>query len=301
MIEAAVIGLRWMQYAAAAAALGLLLFQAYGRGASGVARLSSIAAVAGLLLALTALAGVVAQTAMMAGGWGAAFDPAALGYVAQSTGLGAANLTRAGLALAGAALLLAGRTRRWARVAATVALTGAVASFAWSGHGAATEGAGGMVHLASDIVHALAAAVWLGALPGFLVLLGRSQAAGIETAARALADFAMIGTAAVSALVVTGLVNAVFLAGADGLAVLPASSWGVLLMVKLGVFLVMLGFAAHNRFRLTPALRRALTVGDDPGAATAGLRVSVGLEFLAGAILLGLVAAMGVQMPPVAM
>ena len=40
---------------------------------------------------------------------------------------------------------------------------------------------------------------------------------------------------------------------------------------------------------------------DASGEAVRGLRISVGVEMAAGILLLGLVAAMGVQMPPASM
>jgi putative copper resistance protein D len=300
VIDAAVTGLRWVQYLAAVAALGLPLFQTRLRRGPGSGAGIRLAAAAGLVLAAGALGGVVAQTAMMAGGWTAGLDPAALGYVVQSTSLGMAHVIRAGLAVIGviALLIIPGRA---GAVLAIGAFAGAVASFAWSGHGAATEGAAGLVHLTADIVHLLAAAVWLGALVGFCLLLARPRSGDIEVASRALNGFAGLGTGAVAVLAVTGAVNAGFLVGADGLGLITGSTWGVLLIVKLALFALMLGLAAHNRFTLAPALSRAV----EGGAGTLGpvrrLKISVGLEMLAGVALLGAVAAMGVQMPPASM
>ena len=54
-------------------------------------------------------------------------------------------------------------------IAAAVAL----ASLAWSGHGAASEGFRGTVHLVADIVHLLAAGVWVGPLFALGLLLFR--------------------------------------------------------------------------------------------------------------------------------
>lgn len=302
MIEATVIGLRAVQYAAAVVALGLPLFHIYARGASGTRSLSALAVPACVLLAVTALIGVLVQTAMMAGNWSAALDPMALAYVVQSTGLGTANIARSGFAIVGGGLLLVARKTAEDRPAslwpAVLVLSCAVVSFAWSGHGAATEGAVGLVHLVSDAVHALAAAVWLGALCGFLILLRRSNEA-VEVAARALAKFATIGTVTVAVLVVTGLINTVVLAG-DGLGELLSSIWGRLLVAKLALFVVMLGLAAHNRFNLTPALSDAADAGEKD-LAVSRLRRSVGLEALAGLALLAVVAVLGVQMPPGAM
>lgn len=301
MIDEAVIGLRWTQYLAAVAALGLPLFQTYLRRDFKSGPGIRSAATAGLVLAASALGGVVAQTAMMAGGWTAGLDPAALGYVVQSTSLGMAHVIRAALAIGGVLALLIGRGNRPGSTVAIVAFAGAVASFAWSGHGAATEGAAGLIHLAADIAHLLAAAVWLGALAGFCLLLAGRPAADIEATSGALSGFATLGTAAVAMLVVSGAVNAGFLVGADGLGRITGSTWGVLLIGKLALFGLMLGLAAHNRFTLAPALSRAVAGGGETQGLVRRLKISVGLEMMAGIALLGVVAAMGVQMPPASM
>lgn len=46
----------------------------------------------------------------------------------------------------------------------------AVATLVWSGHAGVTEGAAGTVHRISDILHMIAAAVWIGAIGAFLWL-----------------------------------------------------------------------------------------------------------------------------------
>jgi putative copper resistance protein D len=299
-VEPALVMLRWLQFAAAAVALGLPLFEAYvvRAGSSSSARRTGIAA--GGLLACAAAAGLVAQTALMAGGWTAALSLPALEYVLQSTGPGLAHGARATLALAGVALLLIGRDDPRAPRLAVVAFAGATAGFAWSGHGASSEGAVGVIHLLADIVHAVAAAVWLGALVGFCLRLARQEPDTVATA-RALTQFAGVGTAAVLALALSGLVNAAFLIGPDGASRLPGSIWGGLLFAKLALLAVMLGLAAHNRYSLAPALAAAVAAGRDPAREVRGLRVSIGLELGAGLVLLGLVAVMGIQTPPVAL
>jgi putative copper resistance protein D len=237
---------------------------------------------------------------MMAGGWVPALELAAVGYVIQSTSMGVAHLARAALALTGVALLILGGEDRRARLGAVIVFAAATASFAWSGHGASSEGSLGSVHLIADVIHALAAAVWLGALAGFCLMLFGVSRTPPNTLARSLAGFAMVGTAAVGTLVITGLVNTAFLVGADGMTRIASSTWGLLLLAKLALFGLMLGLAAHNRFTLSPALARTAARGE-PAAALRCLRISIGVEMAAGVALLGLVAAMGVQMPPASM
>lgn len=102
-------------------------------------------------------------------------------------------------------------------------------------------------------------------------------------------------------LVLTGLINAGFLIGIDGVVRVASSTWGLLLLGKLALFILMVGLAAHNRFTLTPALARAITRDTATDGPVRRLQLSIGLEMAAGLVLLGLVAAMGVQMPPASM
>lgn len=297
-IELTVVALRWLQFAAAVVALGLPLFGMYAPAASGRAAQTRSAAVAGLLLAVGAVGGLLAQTAMMAGGWSAALDATAVGYVVQSTSLGMAHIARAGLAFVGVGLLLAAGGRKVFTLIAVLAFAGATASFAWSGHGASSEGPAGVIHLVADIVHALAAAVWIGALAGFCLMLVRRDGQDIDGAARSLAGFGTVGTGAVLTLALSGMVNTAFLVGVAGSDRLAATVWGQLLFAKIGLFVLMIWLASHNRYTLTPGLERAVRDGGDATEALRSLRVSIGLELAAGMALLGVVAAMGVQMPP---
>ena len=50
-----------------------------------------------------------------------------------------------------------------------------MASFAWTGHGAADEGLGGLLRVIGDVFHLIAAAVWVGALAVFALLLFQSR------------------------------------------------------------------------------------------------------------------------------
>lgn len=177
-----------------------------------------------------------------------------------------------------------------------------LATFAFTGHGAATDGPLGWLHLASDILHSLAAGVWLGALVAFLLLL-RSPGAATEphrsALVGALKGFSGTGTLLVAVLIATGIVNTLFLVSLPNLATILTTGWGRLLAIKLLLFAAMLGLAALNRFRLTPTLEAAATP-DETVHATAALRRSLVWETLAGAAILALVAGLGMMEPPAA-
>jgi len=176
---------------------------------------------------------------------------------------------------------------RWLTLAVAIALT---ALIAYSGHAAGTPGTAGGVHLASDMLHLTAAGAWLGALPA-LVLLLTAAAAGGEmwqaAAVRAVRRFSTLGIAAVATLIVTGAINSWNLL--DGPRDLIATGYGKLLLAKLGLFGIMLVFAAVNRVRLTPRLPQR-------AAMTALVRNTMA-EIVLGLGVLSIVAALGVTEP----
>jgi putative copper resistance protein D len=245
---------------------------------------------------------LLAQSASMNGVPLAALDMAAVRMVVSETQWGHTIVVRIGLSAVAliAALGRSGLTQFGILMGLGLAT---LASFAFTGHGASDDGAGGLVHLVSDMIHSAAAGIWLGALAGFFVLLSRPQAVAEPhrvALTKALASFAATGTAAVAVLVITGLTNSYFLIGVAGLPKIFTSAYGDLLVLKLVLFVAMLAMAAINRYRLTPALEQATDLGPRM-AAIARLRRSVTLEALAGLAILGLVAVFGMLEPPLAM
>jgi putative copper resistance protein D len=147
----------------------------------------------------------------------------------------------------------------WPR-ANTLALAAAaefVALLAFIGHAGATAGPAGRVHLASDIGHLMAAGAWLGGLPALALLLAWSRKAAEfdEFAGRATARFSWLGTVSVAVLLATGIINSWFLL--SGPRDLWATEYGRLVLLKVLLFVAMVGIAAVNRFRLTPRLPAA--------------------------------------------
>ncbi|GAC1583374.1 MAG: copper homeostasis membrane protein CopD [Sphingomicrobium sp.] len=196
------------------------------------------------------------------------------------------------------------RSRRrllWAGISCLGAV--AVGSLAWTGHGAADEGPTGALHLTADIGHLLAAGIWVGALAGLIRLIIRAHSRGddqhvrIAIAHRALARFSTVGTLAVALIVLTGLVNSWVLVGISNISSLPSSLYGRLLILKLLIFAGMLGLAALNRFRLTPAIQTSLHNSEAP-VAMGGISLSVALEFCLALSVLVLVAWLGTLAPP---
>ena len=302
-MEASIVAVRWLQYGAAVALLGTPLFLLYGFGrghdASDTVGARRMLAAAALAVALLSLAGLVAQTAVMAGSLDEALKPASLGFMIEGTALGKAYVARGAAALIALALLLLVPSGRllWGLTALGGLVV--VASFAWTGHGASTEGPGRLLHLGADIVHAVTAALWLGALVAFALLLARPR--DLPPVHRALKGFAGVGTLAVALLVVTGLINSGFLIGLDRPGSLFTTLYGQLLLLKLALFAAMVAVAARNRYRLTPALGTALETGGDAAPSIGRLRGSVLLETVLGAAILLVVALMGTLPPPASM
>lgn len=306
MIEPAFIVLRLLQYAGAMILLGSSLFfiralpLSGGGSAEQIPWARKLLSGSAALLSISTLLWIAGQASLLAGSVAEGLTPETLIAVVTGFDLGKAAVVRAAVAGLAMILVLSLRPARAAWLAGVLLGLVATASFAWMGHGAATEGQLGLVHLASDIVHSWAAAIWIGALVAFLLLLlARTRSAETTTALhRALHGFSGLGTLLVIALVLTGLVNSAILVGVQTVEGLWTTPYGRLLSLKLLLFVGMLGLAAKNRYRLTPALGAALDTPAMQGAAIAALRRSVFVETVLGLAVLALVAWFGTLPPP---
>jgi copper resistance protein D len=168
-------------------------------------------------------------------------------------------------------------------VALSIALTG---SLAWSGHGAATPGANGVLHLTADILHLSASGIWLGALLPFAIALVRHP----DAAAALTRRFSALATACVLVLAASGIVDGWMILG--GIDALTGTPYGQLLLAKIALFLLMLAFAGVNRFVLTPRLATS-------NSANARLRLVIhsGCEITLGLAILSLVGVLGTLTP----
>jgi putative copper export protein/mono/diheme cytochrome c family protein len=129
-------------------------------------------------------------------------------------------------------------------------------------------------------LHVLAAAVWIGGLPALFMALDLD-------AARAARRFSWIGMVAVVIIAATALWQCIDLAG--GVPGLLGTAWGHAALLKSGLFAVLLGFAAVNRFVFTPRLQ-------DPRG-LADLRWSVRIEAVIGFATIGVAAWLSGQAP----
>ncbi|SPA32737.1 Copper resistance protein D [Cupriavidus taiwanensis] len=300
-------GLRLALYLDLALVFGLPLFCLYalhrderaGRFARRCRALALGGAGTGIALSLLALAEMA--RAMTGVSDYAALQAHALAMIVTGTDFGVAWCARVAALLL---FVLAGmRLHRlrapWAALAASGGV--ALATLAWSGHGAMHDGAVRYLHLASDVTHLLAAGAWVGALAAFLLLAwpgSMPHGEALALLSRSANGFARIGTRIVALLVITGVLNYWLIVGP----VLPEfapMSYGGLLAAKLALFATMLGLAAANRFALAPRLEAAARTGE-PGPAlqaVQALRRSLLFEAGIAALVLALVAVLGMQSP----
>jgi copper resistance protein D len=127
---------------------------------------------------------------------------------------------------------------------------------AWTGHAGATPGVAGELPLAADALHLLAAGAWLGGLPPLAMLLAtawrRKEPRWVAVTAIVVQRFSLLGVISVSALLASGIANSWYEVGT--LNNLFTTSYGQLVLIKIGLFAAMVGLASINRFYLTSRL-----------------------------------------------
>lgn len=262
-------------YAAALYAAGLCLFRlTFPESVDRLKRMLNLGTVvASVFAALLVLLKWPLQAIYLGGDrLAAAFDPVLLQMVfdgPQGTQLVTAL---AGLMLIQGALLDGARKRLWGRLLAMAGVVLLITAFAQIGHTRDEPRwlLGGLLG-----IHLAAAAFWLASLPPLFRLAGTATQ---EQAAAVLARFGRIGAVFVPVLLLAGGVLAWLLAG--GLVPLFTTGYGQLLLAKLGLVVVLLGFAAANKWRLVPAFAEGR-----PGAAVA-LRRSIVTEGVLVAVIL---------------
>ncbi len=304
MIDAALSVARLAQFASTLVLFGCGLFvlyageaQAIGTQALRLASLRSLIAIASAVGVAAALAGLAAESASITGAW--------TSVIAVVTG------TRFGLiiALRAGALALLLATSRALQTATSLAVLASVlggivvASFAWTGHGSVGEGRAASLHLAADSLHLLAAGVWLGALVFLSVHILRAWRTRTVEEARRLLErltrFSAIGPGVVAILILTGLINAYDLIGPSHWMALLETPYGLLLLVKVALFLLMLALAAVHRLQLVPRLRSAVTGSAALDPILRRLRTSLLAESSCAFLVLAAVAVLGMLEPPI--
>jgi copper resistance protein D len=256
-------------------------------------RVTIVGAIVALLSGLSLL---LAVTANMAGSAAAALDPNTISTVLFDTSFGRVWCWRLlfALFLIGACLAPLARRRIPAILVLSLLL---LVSLGWVGHAVEGQGATRLVHQINQMVHMLAAGLWLGGLVPLTWVLGQARspsgAAWISVARDALPRFSHMGYAAVGLLAATGAINTLLLVGS--VEALLGTSYGRLLSVKILLFSVMVVVALINRFRLLPRLRRE----PSPSAPIAALARSVLFEQALGFAVLAVVSVLGTWPPTI--
>ncbi len=311
MIDQLNIGFRFALYANLMLLFGLLLFGLYAlrcaeRLQNTVLPLRALTICLSLSGISLSVLGIISMTASMAGVALLDVDYDSISMLIFETPMGNAWQVRmlALFSMLAAACWTRGCIGRKSLGFAIVGAAIALASLAWTGHGAANDGVAGSAQLIADIIHLFGAGAWLGALAAFTIMLFRdaekTSDAYLRLTHHLLSRFSVAGTLIVMLLAGSGLINSWMLVGPQNLLILPTTLYGQLLIVKLILFGLMLALAATNRFKLTPAFNHALRTGGTSGAISS-LRKSLVLELSIALIILGLVAWLGTLEPPISM
>lgn len=280
---------RFALYAVLGVLFGVPVAAVLTQAKGGLATVRPLMVMAAIIGIPSSIAGYLQTVAEMAGTSLRDLDWQLAGGLATGSALGRAFMVRtAALGALAAITMKAPHRTGWLIPTAATGL----ATLAWSGHAAAGEGMLALVRLGTDILHLLAAAIWIGALLLFLAMLWHDAVARRDSV-KALARFGGIGISVVATLGATGLANLWFLAPPGAWRNLLATGYGELLAIKLGVFFGMLTLAALNRFVLVPGLL------SDVSAARAGFRLqfSIALELFAALAILAVVSRLGLMDP----
>ena len=232
-----------------------------------VARLARLAAVcAGVLIALHALL----DAARLAGGYSGLVDPS-LQRLALSSSGGISQLVQfAGLIIITASVGSGSRPLSRGVAVAGALLT--IGAFALTGHTSEQPLRGLLAPLL--LLHLLIIALWFGALLPLVITLRTERTA---TTAAIFARFSLIAGALVPLIAFAGLTLAALLSRSFSVLSRP---YGKLLLVKFGMFALLMGLAAYNRWWLVPALESTHPATPGHTAAGSALRRSIASEYV---------------------
>jgi putative copper resistance protein D len=286
---------RLLQFAGVIAVFGCGAFRLYGLGvdpATSVDVLTTfdtwfwrVTFVGTVVVLLSAVSLMLATTANMAGSSAAALEPDTLTKVLFGTSFGRVWCWRLMVAIVAIGICLAPKAR-WRMPAILVLSLLLLVSLGWVGHAMEGKGTAGVVHQTNQMVHLLAAGLWLGGLVPLAWLLGRARSqsgkAWILVARDVVPRFSQMGYVAVALLAATGVLNTLLLVGSPQ--ALMSTAYGRLLALKILLFLVMVGVALFNRLRLLPRLQREGREADSIAVLARSVLFELALGFAALAV-----------------
>ena len=168
------------------------------------------------------------------------------------TRFGTVWLLQAGLASACAVLLVAGRRIPVLTVAALAPAAAMLLTPALSGHASVS----GKIAFVTDVAHVTSAAVWVGGLAALVLALLWAGRDRWPLAADAVPRFSGIAVVAVSWLIASGTISGYLQVRA--LRGLWETTYGQLLLLKLGLVLPLLLLGLYNNQRAVPRLREQI-------------------------------------------
>jgi putative copper export protein/mono/diheme cytochrome c family protein len=231
-----------------------------------------------------------------------AMSEGAVWKVVTETRFGRDWLVRAALALLLAISIkrlqpVRGWPSGWDGAVAVLLSAAFMASLAWAGHGGSSAGTLGLIQVAADALHLIAAGAWVGGLVPFALVMARALRTRAEAwntiAANVTRRFSTFGLVVVTVLLLTGLSNTWFLVG--GLPGLVGTAYGQLLLLKIALVIAMVAVAAINRLVLVPRLQDAAGAQSVLGR----LRRNGLIEIALGLVIMAIVGSLG-TMPPAA-
>jgi len=192
------------------------------------------------------------------------------------------------------------RTLRWPVPFLVLGAAYLASTPAFSGHASIESPVA--VMFPSDFIHVLAASIWVGgvaflvaALPAALRPLEPRERTRLLSAT--LLRISPIALASVVAIAVTGLVQAYV--DVRQVADLWETSYGMLVLAKMVLLVVLVGFGLVNRDRMIPRVRRLVTEGAPPGSIGALARRTLRGELCVMLVVLGVTAALIAYTPPI--
>jgi copper transport protein len=242
---------RFIMYLAALIAAGVAFFLAFIHDrAEDRWRIVPFVRIGSLLALLSATGIVMSQAALLTGkGAGAVTDSNVLRDVLNQNLGWSLALLMIGLAAVHLSTDIPKKV-----VSNSLALSGGLAvtiSFAVWGH--ATELSPKAISLAADAIHATAAALWLGGLVGLVMVLSLRTPESVRATAGIISRFSLMAFWSVIALTIAGLTLTI--TGSDAsLNSILTTTWGQLVLAKIGLTLIVVLIAAWNRRTLVPSL-----------------------------------------------
>lgn len=283
---------RFLHYTAALQLFGVAVFQAWmvpgGLGRAMNAAASRLALASAAILLTSGIGWLIVVAGSMGSGWADALNTEIVLKVLRFTQFG--QVWTWHLAIALLALLVAAiagrRTRAWGPLAVLSGL--ALAGLGLIGHAATLEGITGLFNRSSHILHALSSGFWLGSLlPLIYVLAVHNSPTHGADAETALRRFSGLGHGAVAIALITGVTNSWLILRHSTID--PGTPYQALLLVKVLLVGSMLILALVNRYVFVPRI--------PAGPGLAQLRNGTIAEIVVSAVILGLVAVLGVMSP----